>query len=187
MMSTNPSSSTWSPPELWNFPPFFTLQPNESTQARQREAWCQLILSWCSFHHEALLAPLQSWPWWENKALSRRLPAEGVRVIVDALVASGRAEWTDGAARTSLRVKWHTSSEWAALLLAHAVRFGLVGGEPVTVAELANGPLSANTEFAGLETATLLAALEDLARRGHAVLYTGDSGISDEVGVVFKN
>lgn len=145
-----------------------------------------MILSWCAFHHEALLAPMASWPWWENKGLSRRLPAEGVRVVVDALVASGHAEWTDGGARTSLRVKWHTTAEWAALLLAHATRFGLAGGEPVTVAELAGGPLSAGTAFAGLETATLLCALEDLARRGHVILYKGDSGIADEVGVVFK-
>ena len=146
-----------------------------------------MILSWCAAHHEALLAPILSWPLWENKGISRRLPADGVLVIAEALIASGRAEWADGAARTSLRVKWHTKAEWAALILAHAVRLGLVGGEPVTVAELVCGPLSAGTEFAGLEAATVLSALEELERRGHAVLYRGTDGISDEVGVVFKN
>ena len=33
-------------PWQYNFPPFFTLQPNEDTKNKQIDAWCDLILKY---------------------------------------------------------------------------------------------------------------------------------------------
>jgi ESCRT-II complex subunit VPS25 len=178
-------AAAWEPPPLWSFPPFFTVQPNEATAAAQRDAWASLVVSWCAAHKTALIPALRDWPLWENRALARRLPDDGVRAVADALVASGRAEWADGAGRASLRVRWKSTEEWAALILAHADRTGLVGGDYVTVAELASGDAGFGSDFAGLEPATLLQALEVLAARGNAELARSAAGLTEEVGVKF--
>ena len=43
-MSDIPAGFQW--PWQYNFPPFFTIQPNSDTQAKQVEAWCELVLAY---------------------------------------------------------------------------------------------------------------------------------------------
>lgn len=39
-----PSSFQW--PWQYEFPPFFTVQPNTDTRSKQLDAWCDLVLSY---------------------------------------------------------------------------------------------------------------------------------------------
>jgi len=176
----------WAPPPLWHFPPFFTLQPNDATRARQLDEWARMIVSWATAFNHPSFAPLGEWPLWENKAIARRLPPDGVRAVADALVASGRAEWADGGARAALRIAVHTPAEWAALIIAHVDRTGHINGEVLTVAELQANVLGA--AFAALDQPTLLRALDELARRvpPAAELYPADTGLTDDNGVKFR-
>ncbi len=43
-LSTSPLGFEW--PWQYEFPPFFTLQPNSDTRSKQLEAWCGLILAY---------------------------------------------------------------------------------------------------------------------------------------------
>jgi len=52
-------------PWQYNFPPFFTLQPNAETEAKRLVAWQDLTLEYCRFHkihtldvQESLTSPL---------------------------------------------------------------------------------------------------------------------------------
>lgn len=82
------SSFNFTPPEFWNFPPFFTLQPVEATRAKQLTLWKDLILK---YHmeknvHSMTLAEFQ---YFENKAIDRRMNPSGILSIVEFLIASG--------------------------------------------------------------------------------------------------
>jgi len=186
MAAAGARALAWSPPPLWQtFPPLFTLQPNDATRARQLDTWAALLVSWAAAHAHAVIAPLADWPLWENRALARRLPPEGVRAVADLLVARGRAEWADGDARAALRVVWHTPAEWAALVFAHVDAHGFINGDVTTVGDLLATALGA--DFAGLDAPTLARALDELARREPpaALLYPAPSGNSEDIGVRF--
>ncbi|GMM29463.1 ESCRT-II subunit protein [Martiniozyma asiatica (nom. inval.)] len=36
----------YQPPAIYNFPPFYTLQPNSQTKSVQIENWCSIVLNW---------------------------------------------------------------------------------------------------------------------------------------------
>ena len=57
-------------PAMYNFPPFFTLQPVDSTRAKQVEQWKQLVMAWHAAHKATELA-VKEWPGWENAAIKR--------------------------------------------------------------------------------------------------------------------
>ena len=44
MSQTRSLSSTFQWPWQYDFKPFFTIQPNLDTRAKQLEAWCELVL-----------------------------------------------------------------------------------------------------------------------------------------------
>jgi ESCRT-II complex subunit VPS25 len=37
-------------PEIYSFPPFFTLQPVPATLEKQLLMWCELVLAYCAHH-----------------------------------------------------------------------------------------------------------------------------------------
>ena len=68
-----PSGFQW--PWQYHFPPFFTIQPNSDTQAKQIEAWCELVLA----YHKAAKSYIldvneaQSSPLFYNRKINRIL------------------------------------------------------------------------------------------------------------------
>jgi ESCRT-II complex subunit VPS25 len=42
-------------PEIYNFAPFFTQQPNLETWKKQRDLWASLIMKWMQFHKNSVL------------------------------------------------------------------------------------------------------------------------------------
>ena len=95
------------------FPPFYTIQPVESTRSRQLELWKDAIVE----HHrknKAYTLVVKEYPLFENKDINRkiyfmllqiiglmsfvgRLTAEGVRAVMEYIVSSGAGEWEDKA------------------------------------------------------------------------------------------
>jgi ESCRT-II complex subunit VPS25 len=82
------SSFAFSPPEFWNFPPFFTLQPVESTRVKQLALWKDLILK---YHMERNIhtMTLAEFQYFENKSIDRRMNPSGITAIIEYLIASG--------------------------------------------------------------------------------------------------
>ncbi len=176
---------------LFEFPPFFTLQTADATRAKQLEEWRQLIISWSATTKVSTLQ-LSSWPLWENPRISRkwrrgtqcadsargltrppsragRLSPDGVSAVAEYCVSRGSAEWLD-AAHGGLRIFYRSPSDWAGLLYAHHQQMGF-GAGLVTLYELHSGAGGRGMAWEGLESVTLMRALELLEKGGKVALH----------------
>jgi len=114
MMTLSPST-TFSYPRHYNFPPFFTRQPQLTTFHAQCRKWSLLIQAYCRFHRLFRL-PLDS-PLFTNERLNRRLVPEDARAVLDFMRSEGRAEWVRGGEERSVAwVWWRTPEEWAGII-----------------------------------------------------------------------
>ncbi|KAF8565176.1 hypothetical protein P879_10329 [Paragonimus westermani] len=157
------SSQKFEWPWLYNFPPFFTLQPNAETRRKQQDAWCQLVLDY--FRHKNVynisIASIRdsSCSLFHNKSISRSANSDLISNVLDELHRRGNLEWIDKQ-RINARIIWRTPEEWADILFRWARDTGHdTESEP----------------FHGLDNTILLEALRCLQKRGKAEL------ISDEV------
>ena len=82
------SSFDFNPPEFWNFPPFFTLQPVEATRMKQLSLWKDLILK---YHMERNIhsMTLAEFSYFENKQINRKMDMKGIHAIIESLISSG--------------------------------------------------------------------------------------------------
>ena len=73
------SSSEFTFPWQYSFPPFFTLQPHAETRAKQLSAWRSLVLDYCQHGGIAAVdvADLARSPLFRNDAIGRRLDDKG--------------------------------------------------------------------------------------------------------------
>ena len=93
-LATSESAATaqnWGASEWRSFPPLYTLQPVESTRLQQLKIWVDLVHLWSTEHRQSRFV-LHECPVFENKAISRRLPREGIEAVAGALLLDGRAE-----------------------------------------------------------------------------------------------
>ncbi|XP_039272219.1 vacuolar protein-sorting-associated protein 25-like [Styela clava] len=170
----SPASFEW--PWQYNFPPFFTIQPNSDTKAKQIDAWCQLVINYHKHHSKSTLrvADVQSSPLFYNKTIDRKLSHEAVIEILNTLHKKGNLEWTDKA-KTTCTIIWKTVDQWADLIYAWIFQNGMVN-TVFTIFELCHGEESANQEFHGIEDEIFLKALRVLENRRKAELI-GNDGI----------
>ncbi len=170
---------------LWDdFPPFFTLQPNDATRATQLEQWGGLLLAHCRHQRVTLLPALAEWPLWSNPRLQRTLPAEGIAAVAEHLVARRRAEWAD-AARVTLRVLFKTVEEWGVLVLAAVQRCGYYD-ELKTLSDMSED-LGLGQEFYRLEDELMVRVLRHLAAKGHCQISEDAATGGGAFGVMFSS
>jgi len=178
---------------LWDFAPFFTLQPVDASRATQLEAWGRLVVALCAHRRQprlALSSP-EAEALFKNSALDppRRLPEDGVRAVAAALVEAGRAEWAGAAAgaagaaaaageRSTLLVYERPPAEVAAQLDEWLRRNP--SSHPRAVSELRNTGLNdgrmTDSPLWDLDGVTALRALEVLDREGKVDLANYDDG-----------
>lgn len=147
---TNPATATTAAPFVfpatYSFPPFFTLQPNNSTRISQLQKWSSLIQSWCRHHRTyrlSLIDAVES-PLFYNATLRKRLGLAEARTVLDWMTrpeedggGGRRAEWIDGGDKTVVWIWWRRPEEWAGLLadwvrvflFLPSLRDGWVGAE----------------------------------------------------------
>ena len=121
-------------PWQYSFPPFFTLQPHQATRAKQIEAWRHLVLNYCQVGlivHQQLeilksspeifpiqfntvstldLASAPDLPLFHNTSISRRLPVDAIKEVLDDLAGMGNLEWVDKTKRRGL-VYWRSPQQ----------------------------------------------------------------------------
>uniref|UniRef100_A0A3B5AYI5 Vacuolar protein-sorting-associated protein 25 n=1 Tax=Stegastes partitus TaxID=144197 RepID=A0A3B5AYI5_9TELE len=104
-------------PWQYNFPPFFTLQPNVDTRQKQLVAWCSLALSYCRHHKLYTLDVMeaQESPVFNNKKIERKLSMEAIQVVFEELRKKGNLEWLDKNKSRCL-VMWRRPEEWGKLI-----------------------------------------------------------------------
>ncbi|KAI1288325.1 Vacuolar protein-sorting-associated protein 25 [Halotydeus destructor] len=161
-------------PWEYNFPPFFTLQPNQDTRKAQLDAWRSLVLNY-SKHHKVYSMDIKAalnHPLFKNTAINRQLTKEGLSIVLEYLREQGNLDWLDKE-RTHFLVYWKSPVQWAQLLYAHAVDSGLTNSV-CTFYELTQGDDAAGKEFEGLDDQVLIKALQYLEKQGKAVLISHD-------------
>jgi len=170
------------PPVYWNFPPFFTLQPVAETKQKQIKLWTNLVLEWAKATNTWSLA-VDSFPFWENSNIRRRLSPEGQEAVLSELVTEKHAEWqSEGESQGHLRIMWRTVSEVADDLSAHASENHMIGNV-YTLFELHSGEDAAGTKFHKMDPWLLRRAIVKLEEEGKAALFEGST--ADSEGVKF--
>jgi len=173
-------------PWQYNFPPFFTLQPNADTQQKQIDAWCSLVLSYCRHNKIFVLdlpsAQSKSLSLFHNQGIKRQLSTEGFKAVFDQLLKLGQCEWIDGKTKNSCLIFWKTPTEWGHLLYNWAVNSGNTN-TVCTLFELMESDDVAGEEFVGIEERVLIKALQTLEKQRKAEIIRDEA--EDIQGVKF--
>ncbi|KAM9772866.1 vacuolar protein-sorting-associated protein 25 [Syngnathus typhle] len=163
-------------PWQYNFPPFFTLQPNVDTRQKQLAAWCSLALAY--YRHQKLytldVMEAQESPVFNNRKIKRKLSVEAIQVVFEELRKKGNLEWMDKNKSRCL-VMWRRPEEWGKLMYNWVSKSGM-NNTVFTLFELANGDDTEGEEFHGLEEWMLLRSLQALQTEGKAEIFSMDDG-----------
>nr|QBH73049.1 hypothetical protein [Orthoderella ornata] len=166
-------------PWQYSFPPFFTIQPHNETRAKQIAAWRSLVLDYYRATKQSTLdvAEAQRSELFNNSSIKRKLPQEGIIMILEDLARTGNAEALDKQKRRWL-VYWHTLDEWANILYSWAQNSGMTN-TVCTFYELVEGDSTADEDFHGLDTEVLVKALQKLEGRGKAevIMFDDNQGV----------
>lgn len=134
--TTTPSGFRF--PEVYDWPAFFTLQPNAQTRQAQMRRWANLISDWCRLHRTFRLSlndAVES-PLFYNARMRKRIGVQEARSIIDWMATSQedggggkRAEWVPagsalggGTSKSGVNEKtiawiwWRRPEEWAKLI-----------------------------------------------------------------------
>lgn len=179
-------------PAHHSFPPFFTLQPNVTTQARQLALWSSLIQSYCAHGRifRLVLADALDSPIFHNARVGRRLDLRAARKVLDWMASSDggkRAEWCAATKRpqgeegkTAAWIYWRRPEEWADMVYGWVDGTGQ-RGSVLTVYELREGEEAGRQEWTGMDEDMFRRCLEVLVKRGKAQIF----GAEDGAGVKF--
>jgi ESCRT-II complex subunit VPS25 len=153
-IATTATTTSFTFPSTYNFPPFFTPQPNSTTRHSQLQKWSSLIQSWCRHHRTYRLSLVDAVdsPLFHNAALHKRLDLAEARVVVDWMTkkeeeggGGQRAEWIESASaggntipKSVAWIWWRRPEEWADVLVDWIDATGQ-RGVVLTVFELVQG------------------------------------------------
>lgn len=162
-------------PWEYNFPPFFTIQPNLETRKAQLEAWRSLILDFCQ-HHNVHQLHLRDWlnkPPFYNESIDRRLNLESIRLIINSLVEKKFAEWIGNKDKDTCLVYARPPEQWAEVIYNY-VKEQSMQNTILTFYELLEGDSTKDREFHQLDEIIFLKALKVLERAGKAAVIEMD-------------
>lgn len=177
-MSTK-SSSNFQYPWQYDFPPFFTIQPNLETRRAQLEAWRSLILDFCK-HENIHQLNLRDWlnkaPFY-NQTIDRRLSLESLRLIINSMVEKKYAEWLGGSSgakdKETCLIYARPPDQWAEIIYNYVKEMSLQN-TILTFYELLEGDSTREREFHQLDEIILLKALKVLEKAGKAAVIEMD-------------
>lgn len=185
---TASSASKFNFPAYTSFPPFYTLQPNLTTRARQLELWSSLITTYCA-HHRLFKLSLSFPPadLFHNSAIKRSLKANDIRTVLDHMSQPANGpliEWiapaTRGEQTNTCFVYWRSLSEWADTIYDWVDETGQKGAV-LTVYEIREGEAVQNKEWKDIDEGLLRKILNVLVKRGKAQII----GQEENAGVKF--
>ncbi|CAB5358441.1 ESCRT-II complex, vps25 subunit [Rhizophagus irregularis] len=180
------SENSFSFPSIHNFPPFYTLQPTQTTWQNQAALWSEIILSYYRHHKlyrlnlsESLNSDLFNL---NSQGIRRKLKLDTLQAIIDTMVYRGTAEWDPPSKKDSAIIYWRKPEDWANLINNWVLETGM-SNSIVTVYEIAHGDSAEGFEFHGLDQTILMKALDILVKKGVAQIFQGTS--TDDMGVKF--
>lgn len=165
----------------YNFPPFFTIQPNIDTRKKQLEAWCQIVLDQLRKGKGYSLDVNEAQKSiFSNKEINRKLSIDGIYMVLEELQKRGHLEWKDAKTKKECLVMWRTPEEWGKLIYKYITDRSMTN-TVCTLFELSNGDETEGEEFHGIEQWLLVRALKTLEADGKAELMK----FGDNEGVKF--
>lgn len=164
-------------PWQYSFPPFFTIQLHNETRMKQIAAWRTLVLDYHRIRKQYLLdiREAQRAPVFNNTAIDRKLPLEGIVMILEDLAKTGNAEPLDKQ-KHRWHIYWHTLEEWADMVYSWVQSCGMVN-TVCTLYEITEGENTADEEFHGLDTEVLIKVLRTLEASKKAELFDDNQGV----------
>ncbi|KAI0057415.1 ESCRT-II complex vps25 subunit [Artomyces pyxidatus] len=184
-LSTHQTPSGFLLPSIHSAPPFFTQQPNESTQAIVLEQWTRLILTYARHRRLFFLrvedAEKAGGQWDEilrNERINRRLMPAHLETILRAMVRKNVAAYEPADQTRAVLLYWRLPEEWAAVLHEWATNTGQLNSI-LTFYEISDPPVE--SALSGIPDSMLRAAIAILAKSGRAQVIS----IADGEGVRF--
>ncbi|WVN87288.1 uncharacterized protein L203_102466 [Cryptococcus depauperatus CBS 7841] len=178
------SSSGFEFPAIWSFPPFFTLQPNPSTLARQLEIWRSLLLAWARhervFEVNADSTGKDVLQVFENREINRKFLPESIKTLLTEMTKNGEASPEPPKQDSRYLIYWRRPEEWGDIIHRWVMENGL-NSSIMTFYEIVDGDLSHTTEFRKLPTSILRKALDTLVKRGRAQILEGRGEVGEGV------
>jgi ESCRT-II complex subunit VPS25 len=186
MTVSSHSTTSFSFPPTYSFPPFFTPQPNAQTRSAQLSKWSSLVQSYCRHHriYKLLLSDAIESPLFNNAKINRRLSAQDAKVVIDYMASNegdNRAEWMGPPnEKASAWIWWRKPEEWAGVLESWVDETGQKG-TVLTLYELVEGEATERQDFHGLDMEVLRKSLGTLVKKGRAQVF----GSEGQEGVKF--
>lgn len=167
--------TTFNYPWEYNFPPFFTIQPNLETRKAQLEAWRSLILDFCQQNniHQLHLRDWLNKPPFCNESIDRRLNLDSLKVIINSLVDKRFAEWVGSKDKETCLIYSRPPDQWAQVIYDY-VKERSLQNTILTFYELLEGDSTKEREFHQLDEIIFLKALKILEKQGKAAVIEMD-------------
>lgn len=158
-------------PWQYEFPPFFTIQPNETTRKIQLSVWSKLVLKYHKVNKKYILDinEITESPLFSNAKINRSLSTDGILTVLESLMDTCNAQPVDKT-RTRWLIFWHNPTEWGDIIYSWAKDNGQIDN----VCTLYEIQTSASTEFNGMPNEVLIKVLKTLEKRGCAELILED-------------
>ena len=177
------SAESFSFPEIYNFPPFWTMQPVKETKRKQYEMWLDIILRYMKFK-KATIINIDDYlnsELFNNKKIQRNLSRYEVVQLINELVNRQNAEWI-GTDQKQCKIIWRKIDEWAAIIYDWAKKRNFIG-TVLTFYEITKDDDTQGESFHMLEESIFDDAIKYLESKGKAVFFPNE--LFDERGVRF--
>ncbi|KAL1716273.1 ESCRT-II complex subunit-domain-containing protein, partial [Schizophyllum commune] len=184
-LRTHETPSGFLLPSIHSFPPFYTQQPNPSSESAVTEQWSRLILTYARHRRlftlrvEDAEAPGGDWDEiLRNERINRRLPPSHLEKILASMVSRNQAAYEPAKQTRAALIYWRTPEEWAEELHQWVASTGQLG-TIMTFYEIMEPPVESS--LSGIPLPLLKKAISILAKSGRAQLIA----VADGEGVRF--
>jgi ESCRT-II complex subunit VPS25 len=172
----NGPSNKFEYPEIFNFPPFFTRQPNEDSWRKQKEIWIELIKNYCEYNKISKID--SELDIFKNDKIKRRLNSETIKEIFDELQKRKEGKWEN----SKFLIQWKKIDELASILV-EIIDKRLLKGQIVTLYELLQGEEYESEFFFQMDSKIFIKVVEFLEKQGKLTIYRNAN--LDETGIKF--
>lgn len=168
-------------PDFYDYPPFWTKQPNEEMFSKQVELWSSLICSFCKAINKTQIQidTALDTILFRNDKIKRHLSRETLISILDKMEETGRARYTSPE-KSSVKIYWITIEEWAKKLCEYGNKYG---NGPYTFRELVEGEDISDRPFQGMDYNTLQEVVQYLVKNEKATYMNSNRPSLPEHGV----
>jgi len=165
---------------IHSLPPFFTLQPNASTQAVQIQHWTRLILSYAR-HRRLFTLRIEDCEatgsdWDEilrNDRINRKVLPQHMTALMASMVAQNVAAYEPPKQTRSILLYWRLPEEWAEVLHDWVTETGQLN-TILTFFEISSPPRE--TPLMGIPVTLLRKAVAILGKTGRGQIIEGVEG-----------